>query len=135
MEQNKEAQRSEWRERQQRSRQKRAAKGEEDEIRELASELKRAIRESPDRTVPRWFFAEYGITATMEAMKFLKIAPVSDVSVAPSAAHTETLGWWIDKSSAEILARISETNPASVDSLFKNRKPTLEPQEVSDGPV
>jgi hypothetical protein len=43
-------------------------------------------------------------------------------------------GWWIGLSSKQILARLSETNPQLVDSLFKNRQPVLEP-EVNDGPA
>jgi hypothetical protein len=70
-----EEQRRRWRERQQRSRANRAAKEEEDEIRELANEMKKAIRESLDGEVPRWFFATHGVTATLEAMKFLGITP------------------------------------------------------------
>jgi hypothetical protein len=71
------ADRADDRERQRRSRQNRAAKEEEDEIRELANELKKAIRESRDGTVPRWFFVEHGVTATMAAMQYLGIASAS----------------------------------------------------------
>ena len=126
-----EEQRKEWRDRKQRSRANIAAQEEQSELRELASELKRAIRESPDRTVPRWFFAEYGITATMEVMEFLKIRPAETT---PSTDTNPISPWWMGLSSKEILARLSETNPTLVESLFKNRQPTLEP-EVNDGPV
>ena len=80
MEHETQEQRRKWRERQQRSRQNRAADEAEDQLREFAKELKRAIRESPDRTVPRWFFLDYGITATIEAMNFLGINPVAETS-------------------------------------------------------
>jgi hypothetical protein len=130
-----EQQRNEWRERKQRSRANIAAKEEQSELRELASELKKAIKESPDGTVPRWFLAEYGITAALKAIRFLKIVPVPEVPGAVGAPRPDTSGWWIGLSSKGILARLSETNPTMVESLFKNRQPTLEPEEVDNGQV
>jgi len=50
----------------------------------------------------------------------------------PAVPPPPDVGWWIGKSTKELLARLSETNPALVDSLFKNRRPTLEPEEVNN---
>ena len=119
MEQEKEERRRNWRERQQRSRARRADEEEEDELRELSKELKRAIQAGPwgsvetRGSVPRWFFAEHGIVATLEAMRFLKIAPPTsdNPTKEPAAPSRPEKGWWIDMDSKQVVTRLAETNP------------------------